>query len=99
MDSRVLALGVAIAAALIVVVQCTPRNEGFRTILRVDRDTIPLQRGQKYFPRKPAEADVQGPIACHDVLGAGYSYQSWEPAADKRAGGAYQCFRNVYKPH
>ncbi|GAQ90388.1 hypothetical protein KFL_006340075 [Klebsormidium nitens] len=72
-------------------------REGFRTLVRVDRDTIPLTRGQKFFPRKPAEADVQGPQACHDILGGGWSYASWQPAADKKAGGVYNCFRNVYQ--
>lgn len=93
-----LIVGVLIAMAVMAVVLVPGRRrENFKTLIRVDRDTIPLTKGQKFFPRKPTEADEQGPLACHDIKGRSWAYASWEPAADKRAGGVYNCYRNVYQ--
>jgi hypothetical protein len=94
MDDITLCILIA-CAVMVLLVPCTARREGFRTLVRTDRDTIPLKRGQKFFPRKAGEADQQGTEACQKILGSGWSYASWEPSS--RDGGAYNCFRNVYK--
>lgn len=93
MDDVTICILVALAV-IILLVPCTARREGFRTLVRTDRDTIPLKKGQRFFPRKAGEADQQGTEACRTILGSGWSYASWEPAP---GGGAYNCFRNVYQ--
>lgn len=94
-----LAIMSIVALVVLSIIVFMNRCENFVDADGTERDIVPLKKGMRFFPGKKSDEAEQGPQACRTILGGGWSYTNWAPAANKRDGGVYNCFRTHRRRH